>query len=417
MRLPLTSSSWAFLGSITLVFGMGGCSSDQSAPAADAGADGSGPAVIGEGEGEDVPDPAFRPGEGEGEDAPTPDPAGEGEGELPGEGEGEPDPPDDGTCPGPPKQGEPRWCLDVVPRFNTSERRDLDGDGEDDFFGLREYLIDRGAIVSQDPSSPVSLLREGFPFQCRYGLLVPHGGGIEGGTEQLARAVLQRLPEPASDAVGAWVLGGRNSTRNLCSGCSDGPPCADDCHHVTSTAINPDCAPLPGEDPDDPNRIRARLPRILDQCPTGLSLHGHARPEIAGKEMIVVGGGDIGARTALADLLRRELAAGHFTSRLIVVDASEDAAADAGLGGTRSCNIANRWTPDRDSAGVQLELPPSLRPSGVRLDSPRATEQEHPLYFHRHEAQTLLGDPAVLADTLADFICSQLNPEAVSGCS
>ncbi len=394
-------SWWLLLASGALV---GGCSSDSGG--GDPGSD-AGPGAEADGEGEGEPSPA-----GEGEGAPTPAEPGEGEGEGEGqpaeggegEGEGEGPPPDDGTCPRPEAPGEPDWCLDLTARFNTSELRDLDGDGEDDFFGVREYLIDRSILVGQDPGSPVSMAREGFPFQCQYGLLVPHGGAIEGGTEQLARAILQRIAEPTSDSVGAWIVGGRNSTRNLCSSCDDAAPCPMDCHHVTSVAIDPDCPPKPGDDPDD--RGRARLPRILDLCPTGLALHGHAGPELGGREKIIVGGRDAVARAELVDLLRREIAAGHFRSRLVVVDAQDPEADD--LGGLHRCSITNRWTPDRDAAGIQLELPPSLRPGALRLDSVAAADKEHPLYMHRHEAQTVLGDPSVLSEILAVFITEQL---------
>lgn len=396
--------------------GLVACSSCDSESASEPSAPASTP--TGEGEGEPPPadpDPGPFPGEGEGEAPPPPPSAGEGE----GEGQGappEPTPVDDGTCPRPPALGEPHWCLNVVDRFNTSDRRDLDGDGVPDYFGLREYLINRATLVSQDPTSPVSMAREGFPFQCKYGLLVPHGGGIEGGTEQLARAVLQRLPQTPADAVGAWIVGGRNSTRNLCSSCPPEAPCPAECHHVTSIAIDPDCpdrADDPAPDPGGPDRVRARLPRILDHCPTGLALHGHERPERAGKELIIIGGADLQARLDLGDLLRRELAAGHFAAQLLVVDAADD---DSGLGGTHACNLNNRWTPDRDAPGVQLELPASLRPAAVRLDAPGASSPDHPLYQHRHEAQTLLGDAAILAQVLANFICTRLDPDSPGGC-
>ena len=70
--------------------------------------------------------------------------------------------------------------------------------------------------------------------------------------------------------------------------------------------------------------------------------------------------------------------------------------------------MGNRFGATRDGAGVQLELPRALRPSAVRLDAAAAREPTHPLYFHRHEAQTLLGDPATLAGVLARFVCERM---------
>ena len=298
-------------------------------------------------------------------------------------------------CPLLPGAGEPHWCMDLVPRFNDKQWRDLDGDEEDDFWGLREYRLNRQMLVTQNPELPAVMRRDGFPADCHFALLVPHGGGIEPGTEQLARAVLMRLPHEVADKVGLWVLGGRNEVNNLCSSCEP-ESCADDCHHVRSTAIDPECA-------GDTTR---RLALTLRNCPTGIVLHGQDYSDADFRRILVVGGGNRELRETVLSRLRQEAGAGHFEMGFQVLDA-EAIPSDhpaAGLRGLHPCNVANRFGAGLDAGGVQLELPATVREAQGGLTS----DPGSPLYFHRHETQTLLGDSARLADVLAELVCEQV---------
>ena len=307
-----------------------------------------------------------------------------------------PVPPEDAggevICPLPPGDGEPRWCPDLVDRFNTKDLRDLDGDGQDDFWGLRAYRLNRQTLVTQNPALPRSLDDEAFPADCRFALLVPHGGGIETGTEQLGRAVLMRLPHEVANKVGLWVVGGRSAVANLCSTCAP-PGCPEDCHHVRSAAIEPECG------------AQARLAHTLRNCPAGLVLHGQDYSDADFSQILVVGGGNADLRAQLLGRLRAESGAGHFEEDFPVVGADAIPADHpaAGLRGLHPCNIANRFGPRFDAPGVQLELPPSVRQPGEAL----TRNPSDPLYFYRHETQSPVGDSALLAEILARFVCEQ----------
>ena len=203
-----------------------------------------------------------------------------------------------------------------------------------------------------------------------------------------------RLPHEIADKVGLWVVGGRNSTRNLCSSCP-APGCPEDCHHVRSTSIEPDC---------DQDQTR-RLALTLRNCPVGLVLHGQDYSDADFSAVLVVGGRHEGLRTEMVRRLRAESGAGHFEDAFTVVDAKDvpDGHAAAHLRGTHHCNIANRFGPGFDGPGLQLELPPSVREPGASL----TTNPSAPVYFYRHETQSILGDTARLADVIAQLVCEQ----------
>jgi phage replication-related protein YjqB (UPF0714/DUF867 family) len=152
-------------------------------------------------------------------------------------------------------------------------------------------------------------------------VLAVHGGGIEGGTSEIALAVAGYHPATfaqATDCHGThdlWIfeglLGSGNS--NL---------------HVTSSNY------------DDP--IALKLVQTSSHC---VSLHGFSDAEASGA--IQIGGRD----TELISIVLEELTVAGIPARI---------AADPGLDGNNPANICNKTT---RGAGVQLEMGTTYRAS------------------------------------------------------
>jgi phage replication-related protein YjqB (UPF0714/DUF867 family) len=151
-------------------------------------------------------------------------------------------------------------------------------------------------------------------------VLAIHGGGIEGGTSEIALAVAGYHPATfaqATDSLGfhdLWIFEGLLSAGN-----SD--------LHVTSTHY------------DDP--IALELVQNARRC---ISLHGFGDADADGKSQI--GGGD----TELRSIVLAELMAAGIPARI----------AKPPLDGTDLANICNKTT---SGAGVQVEMGTTFRAS------------------------------------------------------
>jgi phage replication-related protein YjqB (UPF0714/DUF867 family) len=162
-------------------------------------------------------------------------------------------------------------------------------------------------------------------------ILAVHGGGIEGGTSEIALAAAGYHPATfarATDCYGVhdfWIFEGLLSTGN-----------AD--LHVTSINY------------DDP--IALGLVRHARRC---LSLHGFSDAEANGKNQI--GGRD----TELKSILLEELTVAGIPAHI---------GTDPALDGSDPANICNKTT---SGAGVQLEMGTTYRAS---LFAPRSNTRE-----------------------------------------
>jgi phage replication-related protein YjqB (UPF0714/DUF867 family) len=152
-------------------------------------------------------------------------------------------------------------------------------------------------------------------------VLAVHGGGIEGGTSEVAMAVAGYHPATLAQATDGhglhdlWIFDGL-----LSSGNSD--------LHVTSTNY------------DDP--IALKLVRSARRC---ISLHGFSDADAKGKNQI--GGRD----KELKSIVLEELTVAGIPAHI---------ATDRELDGSDPANICNRTT---TGAGVQLEMGASYRAS------------------------------------------------------
>lgn len=144
-------------------------------------------------------------------------------------------------------------------------------------------------------------------------IFAPHGGGIEPGTEEIARALA------AACGAGLYVLAGRRGSGNRAL-------------HVASTGMPP--------------RVSAKLDAALAACRVALAVHGHGLPVDA----VFVSGQASRAVAAVAAALRPALGA-----RYAVID--EVARIPPGLRAVSPGNFVNRPA----GGGVQLELPRRLR--------------------------------------------------------
>jgi phage replication-related protein YjqB (UPF0714/DUF867 family) len=147
----------------------------------------------------------------------------------------------------------------------------------------------------------------------RFGLLAPHGGSLERGTDVVAAAAAER--------AGASLYAVRQP---------------DDLNwHVPSVAFDPGASPA--------------LAAFVDHVDVVVSVHGYGRP--GQWTTLLVGGGNRALAERLGGALRAALGAG-FT----IVD--ELAAIPPELRGLHPRNPVNLPR----QAGAQLELPPRVRP-------------------------------------------------------
>ena len=144
------------------------------------------------------------------------------------------------------------------------------------------------------------------------GILALHGGGIEPGTETLARAVGRET------GASFYICAGRLPRGNL---------------------------RLHRPSPYDDSELTAALRRFLDHVQLAISIHGHGRAE----ETVFLGGLNDTLTARLAQLGRSALPRYGWVS--------DRAAIPLGLRGQHPRNAVN-LPPDR---GVQMELPRSLR--------------------------------------------------------
>lgn len=135
-------------------------------------------------------------------------------------------------------------------------------------------------------------------------VLAPHGGAIEPGTSELARAV-------AGDDFSFYLFEGLK-------------PCGNRALHVTSTCF------------DEPRALA-----LLNACDRAVAIHG----EGSSGEIVHIGGGDEELRTHVEQCLK-EYGFVTGTDRR------------SGLRGTSPDNLCNRC---RSGAGLQLELSGGLR--------------------------------------------------------
>jgi phage replication-related protein YjqB (UPF0714/DUF867 family) len=145
-------------------------------------------------------------------------------------------------------------------------------------------------------------------------IFAPHGGGIEPGTEEIARALAR------ASGASLYVLAGRRAAGNKAL-------------HVTSTAMRAG--------------VSARLDRALARCRTAIAIHGHAQP--GAPRAIYVSGRAAAAAGLISAALRGALAGWD------VID--DPARIPPGLAGLSPENFVNRPA----GGGVQIELPRALR--------------------------------------------------------
>ncbi len=164
--------------------------------------------------------------------------------------------------------------------------------------------------VLKDPA-----VREVFLPGNSVGIFAPHGGGIEPGTEEIARAVAQ--------ATGAtlYVLSAKRPTNNGAL-------------HVTSTEM------IAG--------ISQKLDQAVAASKVAISIHGHGRT--VGGGVVYVSGLADDAVQLVAGALKHALKGAYE-----VVDDADSIPDD--LAGLHKDNLVNR-VPRK---GVQLELPRALR--------------------------------------------------------
>lgn len=163
--------------------------------------------------------------------------------------------------------------------------------------------------VLSDPA-----VREVFLPGGPVGVFAPHGGGIEPGTEEIARAVAQ--------ATGAtlYVLSAKRPTGNAAL-------------HVCSEDM------LPG--------ISAKLDSAVKACRMGIAIHGHGKTK--GHPIYISGMAARAAKLA-ADAIRNAIG-----TNWEVVD--DQAKIPRELAGMHKNNVVNR---PREH-GIQIELPRALR--------------------------------------------------------
>jgi phage replication-related protein YjqB (UPF0714/DUF867 family) len=168
--------------------------------------------------------------------------------------------------------------------------------------------------VLKDPA-----VREVFLPGNGVGIFAPHGGGIEPGTEEIARAVAQ--------ATGAtlYVLSAKRPTGNTAL-------------HVTVTRMTTGISP--------------KLDQAIAATRVAISIHGHGRTKDGGP--VYVSGLAAEAVTMCAGAMRHALKGAYE-----VVD--EHARIPDDLVGHHKDNIINR-VPKK---GVQIELPRALRDEAV----------------------------------------------------
>lgn len=163
-------------------------------------------------------------------------------------------------------------------------------------------------------------LEETSSSQTDFLVLAPHGGAVEGYTDELAQELYDELTVSYSKDASAWYCIGYQSELG-----------AFDAWHITSTDLSENSFPYL----DDVSG------RTYDYA---VSIHGYSGGDV------LVGGG---CSTAHKEDVKDALDAISWSYTVTVVGAGD------AYGGTDPANIVNRYS----SCGVQLELPFSARQS------------------------------------------------------
>ncbi|MBW2069903.1 MAG: poly-gamma-glutamate hydrolase family protein [Deltaproteobacteria bacterium] len=172
------------------------------------------------------------------------------------------------------------------------------------------------------------------------GVLAPHGGGIEPGTEAIARFVA------SESGASLYVFSGRLPSGNRAL-------------HCPSHQLEPDRHPL--------------LEKFINHVSLVLSIHGHGRSQ----RQVYVGGLNKSLLESLADLLRHGLPEYEWISDWQQIPSS--------LRGRDPNNIVNL----APSKGIQLELPLMLRQTTTG---------------NKQERSVPAGDAMVLSQMLVEFV-------------
>jgi phage replication-related protein YjqB (UPF0714/DUF867 family) len=199
------------------------------------------------------------------------------------------------------------------------------------------------AFTEGDPKASVRL-RERLLGDATTGLavLAPHGGNIEPGTDDQAKAVFDALAQ-AGKPVRAWIVRGFNPTVG-----------AHRCWHVTSSEIS--------------ERSFPKLAALFAAgAPRGAFAHAVAFHGQNDTEAIVVGGGR--PRDAAHTALKTKLAADISAALSAVMDDPPPVVVKRSgpLAGVERANIVNRVTAAGN--GMQLEQPAAVRTVKKRRDA------------------------------------------------
>jgi phage replication-related protein YjqB (UPF0714/DUF867 family) len=193
-----------------------------------------------------------------------------------------------------------------------------------------------------DPGSSVRLTEQLRGRSAARGLaiLAPHGGRIEFGTDEQARAV-HRLLAGEAKPVRAWIAEGFN------------PAGAHRCWHITATEISEHSFP--------------RLGSLFGREPRGSFAHAIAFHGQDDSPAVVVGGGlpRSRAHTALKTRLSTRIQA---ALRAVTEDPPPVVVRRSGpLAGAQQSNVVNRVTAAGN--GIQLEQPAAVRTDAKQRDA------------------------------------------------
>ncbi len=228
--------------------------------------------------------------------------------------------------------------------------------------------------------------------------MAPHGGGVEDGTEQMARYIYNELVSDGKD-VALWVNGGRNTACNLC----EDENCENICHHVTSNTIDPNCDPY--------------LKEILTNCKTGIALHGcsggcPSSPRTDNNPPVLVGGrAEYEFKQRVANSLNNNLGSTYY---IINFDDVRDCKYYLPDGvscyrGIDHCNVANQFPKFNfvnGLPGIQVEMPPEMRADAeVSIISDQCKTRNPPAEcLTRYENENIYSDTLTAADAYVQAI-------------
>ena len=285
-------------------------------------------------------------------------------------------------CPKEKKTNEPDYCFHLESYgINNGVNIANPGGGwyldAGNYYGLKEY------VEFSDPGN------------CDVAIMAVHGGSTEFGTEQMARYLYNQLSANGND-VGLWVYGSRNTDCSYCS-----PGCEDKCHHVTSSAIDPECDPF--------------LREILTRCKIGIALHGCdsgclASADTYGLPPVLIGGrAESELKTFIFNYSNSSLGNDYYFVNFDEVKDCKYYFDDVSCyRGVDHCNIVNQFYPYNSFGipGIQLEMPPQLR-SGTTTSftSAQCNVPSPPAgCFDRFENENLVGDSLLAANSFISAI-------------